>query len=56
MMAAESGIGYLIWSSRDFMLTDQVLAAVIVAGLLGIAMDRIFQLCVRPIMSRFGRR
>jgi NitT/TauT family transport system permease protein len=56
MMAAESGIGYLIWSSRDFMLTDQVLAAVIVAGLLGIAMDRLFQRCVRPIMSRFGRR
>lgn len=55
MMAAESGIGYLIWSSRDFMLTDQVLAAVVVAGLLGIAMDRIFQRCVRPVMSRFGR-
>ena len=53
MMAANSGVGYLIWSSRDFMLTDQVLAAVIVAGLLGIMMDRVFQWTVSPIMSRF---
>lgn len=54
MMAANSGIGYLVWSSRDFMLTDQVFAAIIVAGLIGIFIDRVFQWSMKPVLSRFG--
>lgn len=54
MVAANSGIGYLIWSSRDFMLTDQVFASIIVAGLMGIGMDRLFHFLMIPVLSRFG--
>jgi NitT/TauT family transport system permease protein len=56
MMAAKSGVGYLIWSSRDFMLTDQVFAAIIAVGLMGIALDRLFHYSVKPLLWRFGRR
>ena len=55
MMAAKAGVGYLIWSARDFMLTDQIFAAIIVVGLLGIAMDRAFHYSMKPLLSRFER-
>ena len=55
MMAAKAGVGYLIWSARDFMLTDQIFAAIIVVGFLGIAMDRAFHYSMKPLLSRFER-
>ena len=53
MMAAKSGVGYLIWSARDFMLTDQVFASILVVGAMGVTLDRLFHYTMTPLLSRF---
>lgn len=55
MMSATAGVGYVIWSARDFMLTDQIFAGIIVVGLMGVAMDRVFHYSMKPLLSRFER-
>ncbi len=52
MLAASSGIGFIIWTSRGFMLTDQIFVAVSTLGLMGLVADWLF----RFVSSRTLRR
>ena len=51
MLAAHSGLGYLIWSSRNLMLTDQIFVGLFVLGVLGIATDRLFRSSSRYLLA-----
>ena len=44
LLAASSGLGYLILSAEQLSRTDVVMAGILVIGLLGLAMDRLFNL------------
>ncbi|WNQ74600.1 ABC transporter permease [Bordetella pertussis] len=46
MLAAESGIGYLILNSRLWMATDKIFVGIFVLGCLGYGADRIFDLII----------
>lgn len=52
LIAADAGLGYRIVDSSQWMAMDQMFAAMLVLGLLGIAADRL----ARLIASRFLRR
>ncbi|MEQ8697908.1 MAG: ABC transporter permease [Bauldia litoralis] len=43
MIAADSGLGVMIWNGRMFMLVDQIFTALVTLGLLGFAADRLFR-------------
>jgi taurine transport system permease protein len=53
MLSAQSGMGFLIWSARSLMLTDQVFVGFLVLGLLGLVSDRIFRFAVQRLLSRY---
>jgi NitT/TauT family transport system permease protein len=53
MLSAQSGMGFLIWSARSMMLTDQVFVGFLVLGLLGLASDRILRFVVQRLLSRY---
>jgi NitT/TauT family transport system permease protein len=40
IVAADSGLGYVIWTARRYMETDQVMAGVFVIGLIGLCSDQ----------------
>jgi NitT/TauT family transport system permease protein len=42
MLGADSGLGYVILSSRLWMATDRIFVGIIVLGLLGLLVDRLF--------------
>jgi NitT/TauT family transport system permease protein len=42
MLGADSGLGYLILSSRLWMATDKIFVGILVLGLLGLLADRVF--------------
>ncbi len=53
MLSAQSGMGFLIWSARSLMLTDQVFVGFLVLGLLGLVSDRIFRFAMQRLFSRY---
>ena len=53
MIAANSGIGYIIWSSRNYMLTDQIFVGIVTLGALGFVSDRTISLIVDKFLRRF---
>lgn len=53
MLSAQSGMGFLIWSARSLMLTDQVFVGFLVLGLLGLLSDRIFSLATQRLLPRY---
>jgi ABC-type nitrate/sulfonate/bicarbonate transport system permease component len=42
MIAAESGLGFLINSSRQFMATDAMFVGILALGALGFLVDKVF--------------
>ena len=44
MLSASSGMGFLIWSSRSLMLTDQIFVGFLVLGLMGVTTDRLVRM------------
>lgn len=40
---AQSGLGFLMWSSRDFLRTDIIITTMIAIGVLGLAFDQLLQ-------------
>ena len=40
IVAADSGLGYVIWTARRYMQTSQVMAGVVAIGLIGLATDQ----------------
>jgi NitT/TauT family transport system permease protein len=43
IVAASNGLGFVIWTARRYMQTDQVMAGVFVIGIIGLASDQIFR-------------
>lgn len=55
MLAANSGIGYLIWTSRLYFRIDWMFTGIIVLGLLGYATDRVWRLLGTSVMAKYVR-
>ena len=49
IVAADSGIGYVIWSARRFVKTPEVMAGVVVIGLIGLVTDQLLRLLHRRL-------
>ncbi len=52
-IAAQEGIGFLIWNSRTFFRTDFVFVGIFCFGILGFVSDRIWKLLGSTLFSRF---
>lgn len=55
LVASDSGLGYLIFSSRQWMQTERAYLGIIVLGTLGILSDRIFQFASERLLWRYQR-
>ncbi len=53
ILAADSGIGYLLQKSSMLMQTDRIFVALMAICLLGFAVDRIFRLLVDKVLARY---
>lgn len=55
MLAADSGIGYLIWTSRLYLRVDWMFVGIILLGLLGFASDRLLKAIASRLLRRYVR-
>ncbi len=55
MLAADAGLGYIIWTARLYFQVDWMFAAIIVLGLLGFVTDRLWRLLGRTVFDRYLR-
>lgn len=55
MLAADAGLGFIIWTSRLFFQVDWMFAAIIILGLLGFLTDRLWRLMGRTVLQRYLR-
>lgn len=51
MIAASSGLGYMIHFARSMSRTDTVIVGILVIGILGYISDRLFQLLIKRVMK-----
>lgn len=56
IIAANSGLGYLVWTSRLYFRVDWVFAGVIVIGVLGFITDRFWSWAGRRLLGRYLRQ
>jgi NitT/TauT family transport system permease protein len=54
MLAAQKGIGYLIYTSRLYFRTDWIFVGILTLGLSGYFSDRLLRLFGRTVLKRFG--
>ena len=54
LVAANNGLGKMIWDSRLYMLVDQIFVALLVLGLLGFTADRLFRWGIYAFAGRFS--
>ena len=54
LVAANNGLGRMIWDSRMYMLVDQIFVALLVLGLLGFTADRLFRWGIYSFAGRFS--
>lgn len=52
-LAANSGLGYIIWNSRLYFRTDWAMVGIVCLGLIGYFSDRLWKLFGRTLISRF---
>ncbi len=52
-VAAESGVGFLIWNARLFARTDEVFVGIVALGVMGLVADMLFRLLLRKIAYRY---
>jgi NitT/TauT family transport system permease protein len=55
MLAAESGLGYMIWTSRLYFRIDWMFAAIVVLGLLGFFTDRVWKAFGATVLRAYLR-
>lgn len=53
IVAAQTGLGALIWRSRNYGRTDWVFVSVIILGILGYIFDRVLRFLARHLLGRF---
>jgi NitT/TauT family transport system permease protein len=51
IVAANSGIGHVIWSARRFVKTPEVMAGILTVGIIGLATDQ----AIRVLHRRYFR-
>lgn len=56
IVAADTGIGALIWQSRNYGRVDWIFVGIIVLGLLGFVCDRLIRLLAGRLLRRYGVR
>lgn len=54
MLGAQSGLGYLIVDSRNFLRTDWIILGMILIGLLGLALNRLMRLAEKVVNKNWG--
>ncbi|MFD2093193.1 ABC transporter permease [Blastococcus deserti] len=54
LVAAESGVGYLIYNSRLFARTDYVFVGIVTLGLMGLLADLVFRWATTPVRHRYA--
>jgi ABC-type nitrate/sulfonate/bicarbonate transport system permease component len=54
MIAADSGLGYLIFNSRLWMATDRIFIGIVCLGALGLVTDRFFRYLIVRFAHQFG--
>lgn len=54
MLGARSGLGFLVMDARNFLRTDLLLFAVLVIGVIGLALDKAIAAAERRIYRAFG--
>ena len=54
MIAADAGLGYLIYNSRQWMETDSIFVGMLTLGVVGLLTDRLFVLLTRTALRRFS--
>ncbi len=53
MVAAKSGVGFLIFNSRLFLLTEWIFVGIITLGIMGFITDRILRILVATLLRRY---
>jgi NitT/TauT family transport system permease protein len=53
LLAPKAGIGYLIFSSRSWMQTEFAFVGIVILGLLGLTVDRIFHFTTTRVLARY---
>lgn len=56
IVAAQEGLGALIWNARNFGRTDWVFAGIIVLGILGLCFDRVLRVATSKLLYRYQIR
>lgn len=54
IVAAQVGLGALIWTSRNYGRIDWVFVGIIVLGVLGFAFDRVLRIVASRLLRRYG--
>jgi ABC-type nitrate/sulfonate/bicarbonate transport system permease component len=54
IVAAEEGLGALIWNARNYSRTEWVFAGIITLGLLGFLFDRVLRFAAGRLLRRYG--
>jgi ABC-type nitrate/sulfonate/bicarbonate transport system permease component len=54
LIAANAGLGKMIWDARLYMLVDQIFVALLTLGLLGFATDRLFRWAIYTFAGRYS--
>ena len=54
MLAANEGLGYLIYTSRLYFKTDWIFVGIFVLGLLGFIADRLLRFGASRVLKRYG--
>jgi taurine transport system permease protein len=53
IVAAQEGLGALIWNARNYSRTEWVFTGIIILGLLGFLFDRILRITARNLLKRY---
>ncbi len=53
MIAADTGVGFLIMQSRNMLLPEQMFTGLFMLGVLGLVTDRVFQSVIQRVMRRY---
>lgn len=54
MVAANEGVGFMIWNARLYFQTDWIFVGLVVLGLMGFFMDRIFAWTGKKFLKRYN--
>jgi NitT/TauT family transport system permease protein len=55
IVAADSGLGFVIWQARRFLKTPEVMAGVVAIGIIGLATDQLLRMLHRRWFAYLGR-